>query len=65
MYKGYVYIEIRKGMYGIPQVGIIANEDLQTHLAPYGYKPAKNTPELWKHGTNGIVFALVVDDFAI
>ena len=27
-YKGYIYCEIRKGMYGLPQVGIIANQTL-------------------------------------
>ena len=27
-HKGYIYCEIRKGMYGLPQVGIIANQTL-------------------------------------
>jgi hypothetical protein len=26
---GYVYIEIRKGMYGLPQAGILANKILK------------------------------------
>jgi hypothetical protein len=26
VYKGFVYIEICKGMYGLPQVGILANQ---------------------------------------
>ena len=35
------------------------------HLAPYGYAPVQHTPSLWKHESNGIIFALVVDDFGI
>ena len=32
--NGYVYIEIQKGMYGLPQAGILANKLLKTRLAP-------------------------------
>ncbi len=31
--KSYVYMEIQKGMYGLPQVGILANKLLKEHLA--------------------------------
>ena len=62
-YKGFVYMEIQKGMYGLPQAGKIANDLLQKRLAPYGYKPCKHTPGLWKHDTKPIMFTLVVDDF--
>jgi hypothetical protein len=34
---GKVYIEIQKGMYGLPQAGILANELLQRNLAKDGY----------------------------
>ena len=30
---GWVYIEIRKGMYGLPQAGIIANQLLEKQLS--------------------------------
>jgi len=30
---GWVYIEIRKGMYGLPQAGIIANQLLEKRLS--------------------------------
>jgi hypothetical protein len=33
--NGWVYIEVRKGMYGLKQVGLLANQLLQTHLAPF------------------------------
>ena len=35
------------------------------HLVPYGYAPVDHTPSLWKYESNGILFALVVDDFGI
>jgi hypothetical protein len=41
---GWVYIEIRKGMYGLKQAGLLANQLLQTRLAPFGYYPARHTP---------------------
>ena len=37
IYKGAVYVEIRKGMYGLPQAGKIANVRLQNFLEPHGY----------------------------
>jgi hypothetical protein len=64
-HNGYVYVEIRRGMYGLPQAGRIANDQLIAFLAPHGYKPCPLTPGLWKHDTRDIVFCLVVDDFGI
>jgi hypothetical protein len=62
---GWVYIEIRKGMYGLKQAGLLANQLLQTRLAPFGYYPARHTPGLWLHKTRPISFTLVVDDSAV
>jgi hypothetical protein len=62
---GWVYIEIRKGMYGLKQAGRLANILLQTHLEPFGYYPARHTPGLWLHKTQPISFTLVVEDFAV
>jgi hypothetical protein len=61
---GWVYIETRKGIYGLKQAGLLANQLLQTRLAPFGYYPARHTPGLWLHKTRPISFTLVVDDFA-
>jgi hypothetical protein len=44
---GWVYIEIRKDIYGLKQAGLLANQLLQTRLAPLGYFPARHTPGLW------------------
>jgi len=65
IHNGHVYCEIRQGMYGLPQAGRIANEQLQKFLAPHGYRPAPITPGLWKHDTPDINFTLVVDDFGV
>jgi hypothetical protein len=62
---GWVYTEIRKGMYGLKQAGLLANQLLQTRLAPFGYYPARHTPGLWLHKMRPIAFSLVVDDFAV
>jgi hypothetical protein len=62
---GKVYIEIQKGMYGLPQAGILANELLQRNLATDGYRPTTHTHGLWTHDTRTISFSLVVDDFGV
>lgn len=62
---GWVYLKIVKGMPGLKQAARLANDRLVHHLAPYGYAPVDHTPSLWKHTSNGIFFALVVDDFGI
>jgi hypothetical protein len=62
---GKVYREIQKGMYGLPQAGILANELLQRNLAKDGYRPTPYTHGLWKHDTCPISLSLVVDDFGV
>jgi hypothetical protein len=62
---GWVYIEIRKGMYGLKQAGLLANQLLKTCLASFGYYPARHTPGLWLHKTQLISFTIVVDDFTV
>jgi hypothetical protein len=62
---GKVYIEIQKGMYGLPQAGILTNELLQRNLAKDGYRPTTHTHGLWTHNTRTISFSLVVDDFGV
>ncbi len=39
---GYVYCKIRKGMYGLPQASVIAQELLTERLAKHGYHQSKN-----------------------
>ncbi len=46
-----MYIEIRKGMYGLPQVGILAQQLLERRLNAHGYSLNKAVPGLWTHET--------------
>jgi hypothetical protein len=63
--NGFVYVEIRRGMYAPPQAGRITYDYLKDLLAPHGYSPCELTPGLWKHKTRPIAFSLVVDDFGV
>ena len=58
-------MEIRKGAYGLPQVGVLANDLLKERLQKAGYYPTSTTPGLWRHQWRPIIFCLIVDDFGI
>ncbi len=62
---GHIYCEIQKGMYGLLQAGIIAQELLADRLKQHGYTQSKTTPGLWSHKMRPIQFSLVVDDFGV
>ena len=62
---GYIYCEISRGMYGLPQAGLIVQELLEKRLGGYGYHQSKIVNGFWKHKTRPICFCLVIDDFAI
>jgi hypothetical protein len=64
-HEGFVYVEINKGMYGLPQASILANKLLAKHLARDGYFQCRHTPGLWSHTFRPICFALVVDDLGV
>ena len=61
----YVYVRIRKGMYGLVQAATLAYKNLEKNLAPHGYFPCPNTTGLWKHVSRRTTFCLCVDDFGI
>jgi hypothetical protein len=42
----YVYTEIQKGMYGLPQAGILASKLLKKRFARHGYYEQHHTPGL-------------------
>jgi hypothetical protein len=63
--NSYIYMEIRKGMYGLPQAGILANKLLKERLARHGYFEQPHTPGLWKHVSCPVWFNLCVDDLGI
>jgi hypothetical protein len=60
-----VLVEISKGMYGLPQAGILAYEQLVRHLHSPGYSPCNHTAGLWRHPTRPVTLCLVVDGFAV
>jgi hypothetical protein len=64
-HNGNVHCEVRRGMYGLPQAGIIVQELLQECFLAAGYSQRKLTPGYWKHEWHPISFTLVVDDFGI
>ena len=65
VHNGKVYVEIRKGMYGLRQAGRIASDKLLPILAKAGYHQSPHTPGLFKHETRPVAFCLVVDDFGV
>jgi hypothetical protein len=58
-------MEICKGMYGLPQAGILANKLLKKCLAIHGYYEQPHTPSLFKHKSCPVWFNLAVDNFGI
>ena len=63
--NGRILFEVVKGMYGLPQAGILAQKQLVKRLAIDGYIQHDIVPCLFTHISNGITFTLVVDDFGI
>ena len=62
---GWVFFEIRKGVYGLLQASVLAHAKLTFILAPHGYSPTKNTPGLQTYSIRPIAFALVVNNFGV
>ena len=60
-----VFCEVCRGMYGLPQAGIIAQELPKERLMVTGYHQSKLTPGFWMHAWRPISFTLVVDDFGV
>jgi hypothetical protein len=51
IHKGRILLEIRTGMYGLPQSGCFAYIKLIKHLADDGYHPTGYTLGLFRHAT--------------
>ena len=62
---GWVYFEIRRGVYGLPQFGMLSNKLLEQRLNKAGYYQCPTTPGLWRHKWRPILFCLIVNDFGI
>ena len=64
-HNGKIYVRVNKGMYDLPQAGLLAHQQLTRFLNPHGYFESKITPGLWTHETNPLSFTLIVNDFGI
>ena len=62
---GYVCLKIRKGVYGLPQAGILAQKLLEKRLNTKGYQQSGICPGFWKHDWRPICFSLCVDNFGV
>ena len=60
-----MYVEVRKGMYGLPHAGLLSQILLEERLKKYGYEQSKIILGFWKHKEIPICFTLVVDDFGV
>ena len=58
-------MEIRKGMYALPQAGNLVHNKLKILLKSQCYYPAPHTPNLWTHKNKDIYFSLVVYNFSV
>ncbi len=62
---GYIYIKIQKGMYCLPQAGILMQELLEQRLNKHGHRQSPITSGLWRHNYRPVLFTLCMDDFGI
>ncbi len=46
--NGFVYLEMRRAVWGLSQAGILANKLQHKQLLPHGYYKCKYTPGLWQ-----------------
>ena len=63
--NGFVYCEIIRGMYVLPESGSLANKLLKERLEEHGYTEVDHTPGLFKHENRPLWFTLTVDYFGV
>ena len=62
---GWVYLEVRKGMFILPQARLLLQEVLKEYLTKHRYTQSKLTPSFWEHHTKPSQFCRMVDDFGV
>ena len=65
MHNNNITVEVRCGMYGLPQTGILANQQLRTLLSKHRYNQCPTIHSMFCHATRDISFTLIVEDFGI
>ena len=63
--RDFTYVEIRRGMYGLKEAGVIVFDPLVRKLKRFGYKSMSQTPGLWKHSFYRTTFTLCIDNFGV
>ena len=63
--KGSIHIQANRGMYGLPQSGLLANEILEKRLKKRGYWQSKLVPGFWTHIWRPVQSTIFVDDFGV
>jgi hypothetical protein len=63
--NGSINIGAKRGVYGLPQAGLLANKHLKKSLNKHRYRQSKLVPGLWKHDIRPIQITLVADNFGI
>ena len=61
----YIYVNIKRVIYGLKQSDLLAYDNIVDNLASSGYSSIPNTIRMWKHDTKKTEFCLCVDDFGI
>jgi hypothetical protein len=63
--NGRVYFRVKRAMYGLPQAGYIAQQDLGKLLRDNGFYECPRTPQVFRHSTRNLTMSIVVDDFGV
>ena len=63
--QGWIYMRIEKGMCGFKQAGIVTNQELVKHRAPFGYHHVQQTPGMKVHYNRNTISSLVVNIFCV
>lgn len=58
-------VRVTGAIFGLPQSGRIAQDDLIPRLAAAGYHQFAHTPMVFSNASRSVMFSLVVDDFGI
>ena len=65
IHDGHILLCATQAMYGLRNAGRLSKEYLDRVLAARGYFEDALVPCIYRHTSNGVIFCLVVDDFAV
>lgn len=65
IHNNFVYVRIKKGMYGLKQAAVLAYQNLVKVMKEHGYHPCPLSTGMWHHETRKTKFCVCVDDFGV